>query len=89
MKNPTPASGGGCSPSASPENHEGFYVVIDIGCHECGVGHVVVGSHRTLHEALVAKVVRDAETGGTRDGGQTAADVFLVRPPLDSGGTSE
>lgn len=54
------------------------FIVIDVGCHECGVGSVPVGAFRTLEEAEAACQARQDETGGWRDGGQTLAEVFTV-----------
>ncbi len=58
-----------------------IYVVIDVGCHECGVGSEVVGAYRTLQEAEVAKDACDKRTAGWRDGGQTIAETFTMELP--------
>lgn len=54
------------------------YVVIDIGCYECGVGHEVVSTHITREGAKAAAEGRNRETGYWRDGGSTEATVFEV-----------
>ena len=58
-----------------------LYVVIDVGCHECGVSSEPVGAFVTLAEAEAAVEKRDAETGRWRNGGQTYAEVFEVEVP--------
>ena len=58
-----------------------IYVVIDIGCHECGVGSEAVGAYATEAEALEAVEACDKRTGCWRDGGQTGAYLFEVEAP--------
>lgn len=50
------------------------YILINIGCHECGVGHEVVGVYRTEEEA--EKVASKQKEW--RDGGQSVPEVFEV-----------
>ena len=57
------------------------FVVIDVGCHECGVDSEPVGIYRSQKEAVVAAAERDTETGRWRDGGQTRAQVFEMELP--------
>lgn len=57
------------------------WVVIDVGCHECGVGSEPVGIYSTEAKAEAARVAREAETQGWRDGGQTICDVFEMESP--------
>jgi hypothetical protein len=61
------------------------WTVIDVGCQECGVDSVVVGTYLTLDEARAACDVRSEETGGWRDGGQTIAEVFELDIPEQTG----
>lgn len=58
-----------------------IYVVIDIGCHECGVDSEVVAAYKTRRAAEKAAERRDAENGGWREGGRTIATVFEVPLP--------
>ena len=55
-----------------------MFLVIDVGCDECGVGHEVVSVHKTRSAAEMAATRRYAENGGWRDGGQTIATVFEI-----------
>lgn len=52
------------------------WVVIDVGCYECGVDSEGVGIYDTEAEARAAADARDKETGRWRDGGQTCCEVF-------------
>jgi len=52
------------------------YVVIDVGCHECGVSSEAVGIYDTGVAALEARDECDTRTEGWREGGQTIAMVF-------------
>jgi hypothetical protein len=67
-------------PSAEPPSATKLYAVIDVGCHECGVGHEVVGTYSTREEADAASATRDKETNQWRDGGQTICVVFELLP---------
>lgn len=58
-----------------------LHIVIDVGCHECGVDSVAVGAYRTRAGALRAAKRCDARTGRWRDGGETIAQVFEVSVP--------
>lgn len=58
------------------------WVVIDVGCHECGVDSEAVGIYATEAEAKVAADARDKETNGWRDGGQTYCVVFEMALPV-------
>lgn len=58
-----------------------MWIVIDVGCHECGVGSETVGAYATLEEAETAVVQCDERTGRWRDGGQTYAEIFAVDIP--------
>lgn len=62
-------------PHALADKHK-VWVVIDVGCHECGVGSESVGIYDTEVEAKAAAAVRDKETGCWRDGGQTYCEIF-------------
>lgn len=55
-----------------------LYVVIDIGCHECGVGSEYVGTCQTAAEAKTLVDQTDVNTKGWRDGGQTMAQWFEI-----------
>jgi hypothetical protein len=57
------------------------WVVIDLGCHECGVSSVSVGIFKSETEATAAAKARDEETQGWRDGGQTYCGVFKMELP--------
>lgn len=57
------------------------WVVIDVGCHECGVGSEPVGVYATEEAATQAAAERDKETGCWRDGGQTYCEVFEMELP--------
>lgn len=57
-----------------------LYVVIDVGCHECGVDSEVVGTYRTPQTAEKAAQKRSAETGDWREGGQSIPQVFEITP---------
>lgn len=57
------------------------WVVIDVGCHECGVGSEPVGMFLTERAANDAAKGRDEETHRWRDGGQTYAVVFEMSTP--------
>ena len=57
------------------------WVVIDVGCLECGVDSEPVGIFRSEAEAKAAADRRDEETGQWRNGGQTYAEVFAMTLP--------
>lgn len=57
------------------------FVVIDLGCHECGVSNEPVGIYLTREDAEAAAEARDDETGCWRDGGQTFTGVFEMELP--------
>lgn len=52
------------------------FVVIDVGCHECGVDSVPVGIFPTRDLAEAAEQATREATGGWRDGGQTICEVY-------------
>lgn len=54
------------------------YIAIEIGCHECGVGHEVIG---TYNAKKTAQSHAD-ERGDWRDGGQSIPAVFEVEIPF-------
>jgi len=54
------------------------WIVIDIGCHECGVDSVLVGTYRSKYGAVRARNRLLKETEGWRDGGQSIPQVFEV-----------
>ncbi len=58
-----------------------FYVLIDVGCHECGVGSEYIGSYETEEEADKACKELSEKTGEWRDGGQSIPEVFKVTHP--------
>ena len=58
-----------------------LWVVIDVGCHECGVPSEAVGIFRTEEEAKAAEEARETLTEGWREGGQTIAQIFEVELP--------
>lgn len=60
-----------------------LYVVIDIGCHECGVGSETVGAFWSKEAADAACAARSAETKEWRDGGQSIPDVFSIEVPAE------
>ena len=60
---------------------EQVWVVIDVGCIECGVESEPVGIFATEAEAIAAQEEREKATGGWRDGGQTICDVYAMRLP--------
>lgn len=62
-----------------------IFVVIDIGCYECGVGHEVIGAYTTEAEAESVALKRDKDTDGWRDGGSTSASVFRIDLPQEVG----
>lgn len=57
------------------------WVVIDVGCHECGVDSEPVGIYHTEADAYAAAKDRDEATGCWRDGGQTYCEVFEMELP--------
>lgn len=57
------------------------WVVIDLGCLECGVESEPVGIFPDKETAADAAERRDQETGRWRDGGQTSAQVFEMETP--------
>ena len=58
-----------------------IYVVIDVGCHECGVESLPIGAYADFESAAASAKARNEESKGWRDGGQTIAQVFAVAPP--------
>ena len=54
------------------------YLVMDIGCIECGVSTLPVGLYRTLTEAQDAMEKRDLRYHSWRDGGQAEVVIFKV-----------
>lgn len=58
-----------------------IFVVIDVGCHECGVDSEPIGAYVSRDVAESAAAKRDVETGKWRDGGQTYAEVFEMEAP--------
>lgn len=54
------------------------WIVIDIGCHECGVDHELVSAHLTEEGAIRARNARDVATNNWRDSGHTEAVIFEV-----------
>lgn len=58
-----------------------LFVVIDVGCHECGVGSEPVGAYTDKAEAYLACTAKNEATDGWRDGGQTIAEVFEIETP--------
>lgn len=62
------------------------FVVIDLGCHECGVGSEGIGIYATADEARAAAEQRDEDTQGWRAGGQTFCGVFTMALPATTGG---
>lgn len=56
-----------------------YYVAIDVGCHECGVGSEVIGTYKTYDEAVAACEKRSDETNDWRDGGQSIPEVFEIK----------
>ncbi len=57
------------------------FVVIDVGCHECGVMSLPVGIYRTAEEAQAAESATTSRTEGWRDNGQTIAETFVMDLP--------
>lgn len=57
------------------------WVVIDVGCHECGVESEPVGIFRTEEAAALALAETSKQTGGWRDGGQTIAEMYEMDLP--------
>jgi len=57
------------------------WVVIDVGCHECGVDSEPVGIFANEVDADTAASQRQAQTNGWRNGGQTIAEVFAMDTP--------
>lgn len=64
-----------------------IYVVIDVGCHECGVESLPIGAFTDFDAAHAAAKARNEESKNWRDGGQTIAQVFAVSAPLASNPT--
>ncbi len=60
---------------------EKIYVLIDVGCHECGVDSEFVASYNTEKEAEVAREKLSKKTDNWRDGGQSIPEVFEVIIP--------
>jgi hypothetical protein len=58
-----------------------IWVVIDVGCHECGVGSETIGAFKDEISAKAACDARGAETNGWRDGGQSIPEVFELEIP--------
>lgn len=55
-----------------------LYVVIDIGCHECGVSSEVVGAYKTRKSAEKNRIERSLKTKQWRNGGQSIPKIFEV-----------
>jgi hypothetical protein len=55
-----------------------IYVVIDVGCHECGVGSEVIKAYKSKAAADKKARAVAGETGCWRDGGQSVPEVFEV-----------
>lgn len=55
-----------------------LYVVIDIGCYECGVDSEPVGVFDNPGMAETARAACDARTNRWRNHGQTFAQVFQM-----------
>jgi len=56
-----------------------MYVVVDIGCIECGEPTEVIGLYETYETAEEARIAR-APQGTYFDGGQHAVQTFEVKP---------
>lgn len=54
------------------------YIVIDIGCIECGISSKAIGSYKTQEEADKACENVTEQTGNWRDGGQSSPEVFEI-----------
>ena len=57
---------------------EKMFILIDVGCHECGVGSEYIKSFKTMEEADKACDELSEKTGNRRDGGQSIPEVFEV-----------
>ena len=58
-----------------------MFVLIDIGCHECGVSSEYVKSFNSKSEAKEARQKLSNRSGDWRDGGQSIPEVFEVELP--------
>lgn len=58
-----------------------IYVLIDVGCHECGVGSEYVASFLTEGDADKACAELGRKTSNRRDGGQSIPEVFAIEVP--------
>lgn len=58
-----------------------IYVVVDVGCHECGVQSEEVGAFLSKEEAVEVSRKLFKKHGGWRDGGQTIPQVFEFEVP--------
>lgn len=58
-----------------------YYVAIDVGCHECGVGSEVIGTFLSQDAAKYACELKTKEHKNWRDGGQTIPEVFEIDIP--------
>lgn len=52
------------------------WIVVDVGCFECGVSTEAVGMFKTPEKAEAAADARDGETSNWRDGGRSRSMVF-------------
>lgn len=66
----------------SDNNMKGF-IVVNIGCIECGVSSNVVGVYETREEADRVAEICDSKLSW-REGGQNHFDVFDLSSPQDS-----
>ena len=57
------------------------WVVIDVGCYECGVDSEPVAIYSTEVDAESAADECNKRTGKWRDGGQTIARIFEMSMP--------
>lgn len=76
-------------PDVETETDAPTWVVIDVGCHECGVRSEPVGIYATEEQAQAAADARDAFTGCWRDGGQTFCHVFNMTTPTNPEAASD
>ncbi len=60
---------------------EKIYVLIDVGCHECGVGSEFIASFVDEESANKACEEHSKKTGKWRDGGQSIPEVFEIILP--------
>ena len=60
---------------------ETVFVVIDTGCHDCGVGGVPGGIYRNLNDAHAAAERYEADINKCYDGRQTIVRVHKMTLP--------